>query len=674
MSLAVPSALLLAVFAAPIIVFYILKVRLRRVPVSTNMFWKQIYDEKPPRSIWQYLRHLLSLLAQLFVLALLVLAVADPYLPWQLLQSRRIVTVIDNSASMRARDIAPTRFDAAIQSALDLVDGLRFRDELAIVIAGPSPEVVVGMSGHVPTLKRTLREIEPSDNPTNLTSAVRLGEQLLGEHPRGQVVVFTDGCVDSQVKAIDKEKHSAVASAQPPMSDEPNIDYHIFATPVRNVGITQFQVRRSLIDSVGYEALVCVQNASDREVACRLEIELDNVPVDVLPLKLKPEEKWNRSLQKTSLEGGRLTAKLTQIGPPDAVELSTPGRSESETAATPIFNALPTDDTAWAILPERKIQKVLLVTEGNLFLQKVLEANPQVHVEIRSTIPEQWPADTLVVLHRAVPEQLPPGNVTIVDPTGGCDDWELGEILENPIVTQQDKDSPLMTHVRLDNVLMPEARKLVFKEAPQVLAGTLSGDPVYAAIKRERGKCLVLTVNLDRGDLAFRTAFPIMVTNALSWFAGAAGELRPSVATGAVTEVALDDTVTRGDRTLLLRSPSGRQTPLADQMAVAPPDASENLGISAPKSLTVGPLDECGVWRLVSQESPERETELVELAVNLANARESDLRPVKEFAAEDSTKPRLAGWLSRPLWYYVLLCACAATVAEWFMYQRRVIT
>src|SRR5689334_18050619 len=107
MSFALPSAFWLAACAAPIILFYILKVRLRRQHVSTNLFWKQIYEEKPPRSIWQYLRHLLSLLVQLLILTLLVLAVADPYLPWQLLQARRLVVVVDRSASMRAADVLP---------------------------------------------------------------------------------------------------------------------------------------------------------------------------------------------------------------------------------------------------------------------------------------------------------------------------------------------------------------------------------------------------------------------------------------------------------------------------------------------------------------------------------------------------------------------------------------
>ena len=38
--------------------------------------------------------------------------------------------------------------------------------------------------------------------------------------------------------------------------------------------------------------------------------------------------------------------------------------------------------------------------------------------------------------------------------------WKLGEKLENPIVTKQDSDSPLMRHVRLDNVILPEAKQL----------------------------------------------------------------------------------------------------------------------------------------------------------------------------------------------------------------------
>src|ERR1700744_880125 len=99
--------------AIPIVIFYILKIRLRRVPVSTILFWRQIFEEKQPRSIWQRLRHLLSLLVPLAFLLLIVSALAEPIFKWEAREARRLVLIVDNSASMNATDVAPTRLDAA---------------------------------------------------------------------------------------------------------------------------------------------------------------------------------------------------------------------------------------------------------------------------------------------------------------------------------------------------------------------------------------------------------------------------------------------------------------------------------------------------------------------------------------------------------------------------------
>src|SRR5204862_22815 len=137
-----------AALAIPIIVFYILKIRLRRVPVSTILFWRQIFEEKQPRSIWQHLRHLLSLLVQLFFLSLLVFALTEPYFKWEILEARQMVLVVDNSAGMRATDVLPSRLDAAKSEAKRVIERLRLRDELAIVAAGTQAHVVCGFTGH----------------------------------------------------------------------------------------------------------------------------------------------------------------------------------------------------------------------------------------------------------------------------------------------------------------------------------------------------------------------------------------------------------------------------------------------------------------------------------------------------------------------------------------------
>ncbi len=674
MSLAVPYALLLAGLAVPIILLYILKVRLRRVSVSTNLFWKQIYEEKPPRSIWQYLRHLLSLLLQLLLLALLVLAVADPYFPWQLMQARRVVAVIDNSASMQAMDVDPTRFDAAIESAISLVDGLRFRDQMAIVLAGPQPEVVLGMSSHLPTLKRALLDLRVSDNPTELEGAIQLGKKLVGDHPRGQVVVFTDGCEKTQrnqaqdTNAEVNEQQGAASPTATQIDSEtgqiPSVDYRVFGTRLANVGIAQFQVRRSLIDPIGYEILVDVFNASDETVKCRLELELDGAPVDIVPLTLAPNERWSRSLEKTSLEGGQLVGRLQRFeADRDDAGQDSPDSSRGG-VTTEQLNGLAADDLASAILPARELQNVLIVSQGNLFLRKVFEANPLVSVEVVPEFPDVWPDASLIVLDREVPEQLPEGNVFVVDPAGSCDLWDLGEPLQDPIVTEQDTDSPLMKHVRLDNVIMPEARRVVFKGKTHTLAGSLSNDPVYAEVYRDSSKCLMLTVNLDRSDLAFRTAFPIMVTNALGWFAGTSGELSEASETGQV--IRFDTEKLNATDVVSLRSPSEKESPVSWQ----PEEEAETT------LLSLGPLDECGVWTLFRR-TGETATEvdtLADFAVNLSDVAETDLRPPAEFTEESVDEPMMANLFARPVWFYLLLLGCCLSVAEWFWYQRRMIS
>src|SRR5207244_12218198 len=119
------------------------------------------------------------------------------------------------------------------------------------------------------------------------------------------------------------------------------------------------------------------------------------------------------------------------------------------------------------------------------------------------------------------------------------------------------------------------------------------------------GKVLVLTVNLDQGDLPLRTAFPILASNALAWFAGGRGELREALAIGATTEITLPS----GGGEYLLRAPDG---------------ATRKLPAGAAK-VTVGPLDKVGVWAVVP--AGEGAMPVQEIACNLASAAESDLRP-----------------------------------------------
>src|SRR5436309_13655285 len=125
MNLLHPLSLAWLGLAIPIVILYILKIRIRHVPVSTTLFWRQIFEEKQPRSIWQKLRHLLSLLVQLAFLLLVVFALSEPIFKWEIREARKLVLVVDNSASMNADDVAGVKsgLERAKEDAKVLIHG-----------------------------------------------------------------------------------------------------------------------------------------------------------------------------------------------------------------------------------------------------------------------------------------------------------------------------------------------------------------------------------------------------------------------------------------------------------------------------------------------------------------------------------------------------------------------
>jgi hypothetical protein len=226
-------------------------------------------------------------------------------------------------------------------------------------------------------------------------------------------------------------------------------------------------------------------------------------------------------------------------------------------------------------------------------------------------------------------------------------------------------------------------------------------------------------VNLERSDLAFRTAFPILITNALSWFAGQPGELEPSIAAGQMTRLKTVDesfqtaesgtkgaattagTVTEGmaagtplngsAEALVLETAATVATlPDRRRFLISPSDNAFPL-----LSHQVGPLSKVGLWSVIEKvtteaapmarrpgEQPETESDqqdfndkLVQrIAVNLADANETDLRPWDGPVSNQNSAIISGSWFTRPIWFYLIVTALLLSTLEWFLYQRRFIS
>lgn len=664
-----------AALALPIIGFYILKVRLRRQPVSTMLFWDQVFDEKKPRAWWQQLRHWLSLLLQLALLLLLVGALVDPLWSWQKNQRRKLVLVLDNSASMAAVEDGQSRLEKAKLTAAALARSLRVGDEMAILTAGGNSTVAIGLTGHVRSLLEAIEGIELTDAPNSLSAAVQMAKRLVPTSKQSRITLLTDGC-DSAVEELQKED---------------SITLYGFGTPQENLAITQFQVRRSLLDAIGYQVLVEVSNLGVQPQKCRLELNLEDELVDVVPIELEPGASKTLNLDHASATGGRLVA---QINSTDGIAV---------------------DNRALAVLPTRRKMPITLVTTGSVFLKSVLESIPLVDLTIMEKLPEDWKAarDSIVVLHQTVPEKLPTGKLLVINPRNSCDLWTVGEPIETPLVSTVDDTSPVTQHVRLTNVLFPDARTLEFSVEASSLIKTPLDEPLLSYIRRPSGDVLVLNVDLDLGDLPLRIAFPVLMKNAVEWFQGNQGELQPALSTGQSTivqlprsgndskpaaaaekesskndpnqestesiEVVKANLTDKATDDFVLRSPTGSLTPLARDDSSAVLSMLNYCGlwsIGTEKALQSDP------WAIVKTGSDKEnaasketsaadDSQLVRIACNLCNRDESDLKPRTKLES-----PNDFGMLSlggRSIWFYLVLAGLMLVAVEWWLYQRRVV-
>src|SRR5437868_13956252 len=118
------QAALLAVITGSIIVgLYLLKLRHRRVLISSSILWRRVLDERQSHSLWEKLRRIVSIVIAVTIALLIALALARPEIESLTGKNERIVIVLDTSPTMSAqtRD-GKTRWQHAVERAKSLLD------------------------------------------------------------------------------------------------------------------------------------------------------------------------------------------------------------------------------------------------------------------------------------------------------------------------------------------------------------------------------------------------------------------------------------------------------------------------------------------------------------------------------------------------------------------------
>lgn len=656
MTLLAPTALALLVIALPITVLYILKLRMRQVHVSSDLFWQQIVQARPPRSFWNRFRHPLSWLTQILMLLAIVAAAADPR--WlSNAPQHKLVIILDTSASMQAREASGQRLTLATDRARQIINALAPGSQAAIIASDLHPRIVCGMTDHIPDLLRAISKVQPSAAPGRPDLAVNAASQMLGNPSSGSILLLTDACFDKAT-----------------LNGRPELTIESIADDLPNVGITECQALRNSDDPLSAELLVSIRNASPLFAAASLELRLAGKLSNVTRVTLAPGENSSRTFPRIGPAGGIWQAQLKGIRfSPEA----NPAEPAPNTAPE-IADALEPDNSAVAVLPDAPRQKVLLVSPGNLFIQKVLEADPLTELSVLQQLPAEndWPRDTIVILHELVPRQLPPLPVLMLDPRSDCDAWNVASTRDNPLPAQTVTPHPVTRNFRLDDVLIPAVSELEFNTSPQVLAAAEDGLPLCCLLPRAIGPVVVVPLQLTQSDLAFRTVFPILISNTLHWLSGRTESSPSAIQAGQsfivplpAKSAQLTTSTSPAQQSALLRSPSG----IISRIPVMTDGETPPI-----RTAITGPLREAGLWLAEATAGPAGTQQIsssaVPIAVNVAAPDETDLRPRTSFETSSDAPQVSTSSAGRPPWYWLCLAAVTLLTGEWFLYQRRWIT
>src|SRR5262249_23105654 len=251
--------------SVPLLLLYFLKVRRRQATVPSLMLWKPSLRDREASTFFQRLQRDPLLILQLLALLALAFALARPAVTVMGYGAKRIVIVLDTSrdtpASRKATDVAPSRFGRAQREALALVSRLGVGAEVMVIEAAVQPRVLAPFSRDRQLTLAAIRNAQPRDLPNRLGEAVRPARALVGQDPRAEIHVFTDGA------------HPAAMRGQ---ADDVRVRWVGVGQRGRNVAITNLAVRRNYIGTYDSQAFLSVVNFSDQPETFSFTLTLNN--------------------------------------------------------------------------------------------------------------------------------------------------------------------------------------------------------------------------------------------------------------------------------------------------------------------------------------------------------------------------------------------------------------
>ena len=420
------------------------------------------------------------MLLQLLLILLLATLAARPFLERPAGLARDIVIVIDTSASMAATDVTPNRLAAATAAALEALRELPAGGKVSVIAAGGTARVVVNETADLGRVRAALAALTVSPATGDLGDALVLADALAARSGDAEIVVATDA-----------------ALALPPTS---RIEHTIKVLQVgrerRNQAIVALAVRQGA-SGVSRSVFVSVANLDLKSAQRRLQVFGDGVLLEARDLVLDPQTR-----AEATIDDIPVGVRVIEV------------RLDREGAAA---DALALDDRAWAIVPPERLRRILLVSDGDPYLETALTYLP--NTELYGVKSAAYGPDThpelfdLIIFEGTMPAELPATSVLAIAPKLSSPLGEVVGSLKDPGIGSLDPAEPILRYVDLSTTHIGTAVQMALPTwARTIIPGPASAPLLYAGTLGGRAVA-VLTFEPRQSDLPLQVAFPILISN-----------------------------------------------------------------------------------------------------------------------------------------------------------------
>lgn len=330
------------IFVPVIILLYLLKQKVKDRSFSSVMLWQEIYKNLEAKTPFEKLKQNILMYLQILIMLLLIFALMAPVLKKGGALQENTVIVIDNSASMQyLYDDRDTRLEHSKKEAKKEIDRLS-EDNMVTLISSGDEAAVVYQGRDKTTLKKRLNEIEATIESGTPDVAAGVVNSVIAQMENVQIICYTD--TDFAGSEWLKNNPNAALIVENVYSRGENVSLDYVNYSVKEDGI---------------EALCRVTNYGENEVTQDVSLYAGSDIVDVQTVTVKPQgsETVYFEKQDIAIDGSMiLRAELSQK------------------------DCLTADNSQSIALEENTEKTVLLLSAGNVFLEKALSLDERVSV------------------------------------------------------------------------------------------------------------------------------------------------------------------------------------------------------------------------------------------------------------------------------------------------------